>query len=123
MNNQDQLDLSKVNYPQCKMNPSMRPTITYNKYFLPCCFLNTFNTWDDLVELLGDHIEDLNVTKYSINDINKSKAFELIEKSFTENPMSRCLMKCNKPIPKLSQTVHGMDRIEIKSVEGPQHAY
>lgn len=66
---------------------------------IPCCFFGSQNAFDQLVQLLGDDIKNINLKSgKTIAEINKSEEYKRIEDTWTSNkPLSVCVSACSDP--------------------------
>lgn len=83
-------------YPKCKLKQNQTLAIRYDGYVVPCCHFGG-DDHQQLRELLGDKIEQTHVTYSSIDEINRSEAFQIIEHSFSTNPIAKCVRMCSDP--------------------------
>ena len=83
-------------FPQCKYKPDMPMCLRYDGYMVPCCFFGDVGDhWEELNRFLGDTISQLDITKYTPDEINRSEAFYAIEQSWSTNPMNTCKKFCS----------------------------
>lgn len=84
-------------YPKCKYKNTQVPAIRYDGYVVPCCHFGGAEHLE-IKMLVGDKIEQTHILNNTLDEINCSEAFQLIEKSFTENPLVQCQRMCSDPI-------------------------
>jgi hypothetical protein len=90
-------------YPKCKYRDDQVPILRVDGYVGPCCHFGGEQPWYDLKQLLGEKIEQLHITKGTMDEINRSEASYMIEQSFTEAPMDTCKQMCDKPFLETSK--------------------
>ena len=95
-------------YPKCKLTTTTHPTLTWDGYVVPCCLLAAI-PFQEVKKLVGTKIEQLHVSSGTIDEINRSEAMYLIEKSFTENPMKQCRRMCGEPPAEFKDGTKWMD--------------
>jgi hypothetical protein len=83
-------------YPKCKLKSNQVLAIRYDGYVTPCCHFGS-DAHYEIRELLGDSLEQTHITYSSIDEINSSEAFQMIERSFTTNPLPQCVRMCSDP--------------------------
>ena len=83
-------------YPKCKLKNNQAIAIRYDGYVTPCCHFGS-DAHYEIRELLGDRLEQTHITYSSIDEINRSEAFQIIEHSFTANPLPQCVRMCSYP--------------------------
>ena len=84
-------------YPKCKMKMDQVPAIRHNGYVLPCCHFGSWNEEQELKEFWGDLYEQTHITSGTLEEINRSEAFEKLEKSFSDKPLATCIRQCSDP--------------------------
>jgi hypothetical protein len=95
-------------YPKCKLTTTTHPTLTWDGYVTPCCLLAAI-PFQEVKKLVGKKLEQLHISSGTIDEINRSEAMYLIEKSFTENPMEQCKRMCGKPPAEAKDGTEWMD--------------
>ena len=83
-------------YPKCKLKNNQALAIRYDGYVVPCCHFGN-DAHYEIRELLGDRLEQTHITYSSIDQINCSEAFQMIEHSFVTNPLPQCVRMCSDP--------------------------
>lgn len=87
-------------YPKCKnTNMEVQNVIGCRKdgTIIPCCFFGSNESFNDLIELLGDDIKNINLNSgKTIEEINRSEEFQRIEATWdTYNPVPTCATNCS----------------------------
>ena len=95
-------------YPRCKLTTTTHPTLTWDGYVVPCCLLAAIS-FREVKELLGKKLEQLHISSGTIDEINRSEAMYIIEKSFTKNPMKQCERMCGEPPAEFKDGTKWMD--------------
>lgn len=75
----------------------------------PCCFVRVGESREALKALLGDSFDQLDLKKYSYEEIVNSKAWKKIIKSiYGRNPLSVCVEMCaaEKSLDNKGQGLH-----------------
>lgn len=86
-------------YPKCKIKDNQCLAITYEGYVVPCCHFGGWEGIEELTNFLGDLKEQIHITNGTLDEINKSEAFQKIEQSFdSDNPLPTCQNQCSDPI-------------------------
>lgn len=73
------------------------PGLTFEGYVVPCCMVSG-DAFAQIKKLLGDKVEQLHISSGTIDEINRSEAMYLFEKSFIENPIRQCIKICSSKI-------------------------
>ena len=94
-------------YPKCKMTKNTRMAITWEGYISPCCPMAS-NNYEEIKELVGGKLYQLHIGSGTLDEINRSEAMYIIEKSFEENPLKSCRLMCKDPIPDLPKDTKWM---------------
>ena len=84
-------------YPKCKYKNTQVPAIRYDGYVVPCCHFGG-GTFEEIKDIVGDKLEQMHILNNTIDEINCSEAYQMIEDSFTTNPMPQCKLMCSDPI-------------------------
>lgn len=85
-------------FPKCKHRDDQVPALRVDGYVVPCCHMSGEPEFFELKKLIGDKIEQLHISKGTLDEINRSEAMYEIEQSFTSSePMKVCTKICNKP--------------------------
>ena len=90
-------------YPKCKdTNPNKMGNAMACRTdgtIIPCCFFGSQRAFDQLVELLGEDIKNINLKSgKTIAEINKSDEYKRIEDTWTsEHPLKVCVVACSNP--------------------------
>lgn len=66
---------------------------------IPCCYFGSQRAFDQLVELLGDDIKNINLKSgRTIAEINKSEEYKKIEDTWnSKTPLRACIVACSNP--------------------------
>jgi len=72
--------------------------VRYDGYVIPCCHFGSWNEARELYEFLGDKKEQIHITNGTLDEINRSEAYQMIEESFTTNPLPACVRQCSDKI-------------------------
>lgn len=85
-------------YPKCKNivpgYPGNAMSIRASGHVVPCCFFGGEEQWNELKKLLGDDYKNLHIsTGKTLDEFNKSKEFQQIEKTW-HDPFQQILGVC-----------------------------
>lgn len=69
--------------------------IRYDGYVVPCCHFGG-PAFKQLKRIVGDKLQQMHVTSGTLDEINKSEAYKIIEDSFETNPAEHCIKMCGK---------------------------
>ena len=84
-------------YPKCKHKDNQVPAVRYDGYMVPCCHFGG-GEFEEIKALVGDKLNQMHILNNTIDDINCSEAYQLIEESFIINPLTQCQRMCSDPI-------------------------
>lgn len=84
-------------YPKCKHKNNQVPAVRYDGYMVPCCHFGG-GEFDEIKTLVGDKLEQMHILNNTIDEINCSEAYQLIEESFTKSPLTQCKRMCSDPV-------------------------
>lgn len=84
-------------YPKCKHKHNQTPAIRYDGYVVPCCHFGG-GGFEEIKSVVGDLLPQMHILNNTLDEINQSQAFQLIEQSFTSKPMSKCIKMCSTPV-------------------------
>ena len=84
-------------YPKCKYKHNQVPAIRYDGYVVLCCHFGG-GEFEEMKSVVGDKLEQMHIINNTLDEINCSEAFQLIEASFDNNPMRQCIRMCSDPI-------------------------
>ena len=88
-------------FPKCKHREDQVPALRHDGYIVPCCHTASGEQYEELKKLLGNKIEQLHISKGTLDEINRSEAMYEIEQSFSSlEPMKVCEKMCSKPFHK-----------------------
>ena len=91
-------------FPKCKHRDDQVPALRVDWYVVPCCHMASGSQWVELKKFLGNKVEQLHISKGTLDEINRSEAMYEIEQSFTsDNPLSACTRICSKPFYKTTK--------------------
>lgn len=85
-------------YPKCKLKHDQVMAIRYDGYVIPCCHFGGWKEGKELFDFLGDKKEQIHITSGTVDEINRSEAYQMIEESFSSNPLPTCMHRCSDPI-------------------------
>ena len=100
-------------YPKSKMFKETHPTLTWEGYFAPCCMVSG-TPFEDIKNLLGDKISQWHITNGTVDEINRSEASYLFEKSFETNPIPQCVKICGKKIEDSVGEDGNIQRLDVR---------
>jgi hypothetical protein len=84
-------------YPKCKQKHNQTPAIRYDGYVVPCCHFGG-GGFEEIKYIVGDLLPQMHILNNTLDQINQSEAFQLIESSFSNNPMAQCIKMCSSPV-------------------------
>ena len=86
-------------YPKCKMKDNQCLAIRYDGYVVPCCHYGPWADAEELYNFLGDLKEQIHITSGTLDEINRSEAYQKIDAMFSsDNPLDCCVKMCSDPI-------------------------
>lgn len=84
-------------YPKCKYKDNQVPAVRYDGYMVPCCHFGG-GEFEEIKALVGDKLEQMHILNNTIDEINCSEAYQIIEASFANKPLTQCIRMCSDPI-------------------------
>ncbi|MDB4378435.1 SPASM domain-containing protein [bacterium] len=94
--------------PKCKLRANSPLVIRHDGYVNPCCHFG-LGAWREAQAIVGDKLWQLHISNGTLDEINRSEAMQLIEKSiYSDNPMKRCVEVCT---PKNKDTLTGKETL------------
>ena len=85
-------------YPKCKLKNNQVLAIRYDGCVIPCCHFGSWNEARELYEFLGELKEQIHITSGTLEEINRSEAYQKLDASFDTNPLPTCIRQCSEKI-------------------------
>lgn len=88
--------------PRCVLGIT-EPYISSEGYFYPCCWIANENHLSDLKRYLGRRYEQLDLNRYTMEEVSGSAAMRAIRASWPDKSFYPCEKYCTRPLEKQSR--------------------
>lgn len=79
--------------PQC-LDPNKLHFVSVDGFYYPCCFLRVGHANLEVKKLLKERIKELDLGKYSREEIYRSWAWKTLMKKVEKDPFETCISMC-----------------------------